>query len=139
MSPQNTSIAIRSGSSSSWSVSQFFAKTFCIHWHLGSLGVASCFPAKGQIISKGLYGFSIHPKRMKNFWPSRLGKKLTFSGSFLLELKTLEFPFEIAWPLMWRCYDAIKWLSSHINQVQWDNAVAPNCNYQSTTRYLLWN
>ena len=38
-------------------------------------------PFKGQLISKGLFGFFNSPKkRMKNICPSRLGQKLTFSS-----------------------------------------------------------
>ena len=37
---------------------------------------------KGQLISKGLFGFFNSPKkRTANFCPSRLGQKLTFSSS----------------------------------------------------------
>ena len=51
---------------------------------------------KGQIISKGLLGFFNSPKKRTNFFcPSRVGQKLTFSSSFLGELKTIKFPFEI--------------------------------------------
>ena len=51
---------------------------------------------KSQLISKGLFSFFNSPKkRTKNYCPSRLGQKLTFSSSFLGELKTLKFPFEI--------------------------------------------
>jgi hypothetical protein len=58
--------------------------------------VAFLMCAKGQLISKGLFVFFNSPKkRTKNFCPSRLGQKLTFSSSFLGELKTLKFPFEI--------------------------------------------
>ena len=32
-------------------------------------------------------------------WHFGVGQKLTFSSSFLGELKTLKFPFEINWPL----------------------------------------
>ena len=54
-----------------------------------------CSP-KGQLISKGLFGFFNSPKKRTTiFCPSRLGQKLTFSSSFLGELKTLKFPFEI--------------------------------------------
>ena len=56
---------------------------------------------KGQLISKGLFVFFNSPKkRMKNFCPSRQGQKMTFSSSFLGELKTIKFPFEINWPLV---------------------------------------
>ena len=38
---------------------------------------------KGQLISKGLFGFFNYPKKQtKIFCPSRLGQKLTFSISF---------------------------------------------------------
>ena len=38
---------------------------------------------KGQLISKGLFGFFNSPKkRTKTFCPSRLGQKLTFSSLF---------------------------------------------------------
>ena len=43
----------------------------------------SLFYAKGQIISKGLFGvFNTSKKRTKNFCPSRLGQKIEFSSSF---------------------------------------------------------
>ena len=55
---------------------------------------------EGQLISKRLFDFFNSPKkRTENFCPRRLGQKLTFSSSFLGELKTLKFPFEINWPL----------------------------------------
>ena len=39
--------------------------------------------AKGQLISKGHFGFFNSPKkRTKNFCPSRLGQKFEFSSSF---------------------------------------------------------
>ena len=39
--------------------------------------------AKGQLISKGIFGFFNSPKnRTKNFCPSRLGQKLIFSSLF---------------------------------------------------------
>ena len=51
---------------------------------------------KGQLISKGHFGFFNSPKkRTKNFCPSRLVQKLTFSSLILGKLKTLKFPFEI--------------------------------------------
>ena len=38
---------------------------------------------KGQLISKELFDFFNSPKKQtNNFWPSRLGQKLTFSSSF---------------------------------------------------------
>ena len=42
-------------------------------------------PAKGQLISKGLFFFSIPQKRTKNFCPNMLEQKLTCSNSFFLE------------------------------------------------------
>ena len=54
------------------------------------------FIAKGQLISKGLFGFSILPKNELenvNFCPSLLGKKCFFH--FLGELKKPKSPFEI--------------------------------------------
>ena len=55
---------------------------------------------KGQLISKGLFGFFNSPQKWtKNFCPSRLGQKLTCLSSFLGELKTLKFLFKINWPL----------------------------------------
>ena len=51
---------------------------------------------KGQIMSKGHFGvFNSSKKRTKNFCPSRLGQEFKFSSSFLEELKTPKFPFEI--------------------------------------------
>ena len=52
---------------------------------------------KGQLISKGLFGFFNSPKkRTKNFCPSRLGLKIyIFKFIFFGELKALKFPFEI--------------------------------------------
>ena len=45
--------------------------------------VYGCISNKGHLISKGLCGFFNSPKkRTKNFCPSRLGRKLTFSSSF---------------------------------------------------------
>jgi hypothetical protein len=41
------------------------------------------FTVKGQLFSKGLFVFfNSSKKRTKNFCPSRLGQKLTFSSSF---------------------------------------------------------
>ena len=55
---------------------------------------------KGQLISKGLFGFFNSPKKTnkKYFCPSRLAQKFIFSSSFfgrIEEGKTLKFPFEI--------------------------------------------
>jgi hypothetical protein len=49
---------------------------------------------KGQLISKGLFGFFNSPKkRTKNFCPSRLGQKLTFSSSFFGRIEDTKSSF----------------------------------------------
>ena len=49
---------------------------------------------KGQLISKGLFGFFNSPKkRPKNFCPSRLGQKLTFSSSFFGRIEDTKISF----------------------------------------------
>ena len=50
--------------------------------------------AKGQLISKGFFGFFNSPKkRTKNFCPSRLGQKLTFSSSFFGRIEDTKISF----------------------------------------------
>ena len=49
---------------------------------------------KGQLISKGLFVFSNFPKkRTKNFCPSRLGQRLTFSSSFFGRIEDTKISF----------------------------------------------
>ena len=49
---------------------------------------------KGQLISKGLFGFFNSPKkRTKNFCSSRLGQKLTFSSSFFGRIEDTKISF----------------------------------------------
>ena len=49
---------------------------------------------KGQLISKRLFGFFNSPKkRTKNFCPSRLGQKLTFSSSFFGRIEDTKISF----------------------------------------------
>ena len=49
---------------------------------------------KDQLILKGLFGFFNSPKkRTKNFCPSRLGQKLTFSISFFGRIKDIKIAF----------------------------------------------
>ena len=49
---------------------------------------------KGQLILKGLFGFFNSPKkRTKNFCPSRLGQKLTFSSSFFGRIEDTKVSF----------------------------------------------
>ena len=49
---------------------------------------------KGQLISKGLFGFFNSPKRRtKNFCPSRLGQKLAFSSSFFERIEDTRISF----------------------------------------------
>ena len=56
---------------------------FSLHWF-----------SKGQFISKGLLGFFNSPKkRTKNFCPSRLGQKLTFSSSFSGRIEDTKISF----------------------------------------------
>ena len=50
--------------------------------------------AKGQLISKGLFVFFNSPKKWtKNFGPSRLGQKLTFSSSFFGRIEDTKISF----------------------------------------------
>ena len=52
--------------------------------------------SKGQLISKGHFGFFNSPKkRPKNFFPSRLRQKVRFLG----ELETPKRHFKMKWPL----------------------------------------
>ena len=49
---------------------------------------------KGQLISKWLFGFFNSPKKWtKNFCPSRLGQKLTFSSSFFGRIEDTKISF----------------------------------------------
>ena len=49
---------------------------------------------KGQLISKGLFGFFNSPKkRTKNFCSSRLGQKLTFSSLFFGRIEDTKISF----------------------------------------------
>ena len=49
---------------------------------------------KGQVISKGLFGFFNSPKeRTKYSDPDRLGQKLTFSGSFFGRIEETNISF----------------------------------------------
>ena len=49
---------------------------------------------KGQLISKGLFGFfNSSKKRTKNFCPSRLGQKLKFSSSFFGRIEDIKIYF----------------------------------------------
>ena len=57
--------------------------------------------AKGQLISKGLFVFFNSPKkRTKNFCPSRLGQKLTFSKLFFGRIEDTKISFR---PLVFAC------------------------------------
>ena len=74
---------------------------------------------KGQLISKGLFGFFNSPKkRTKTFCPSRLGQKLTFSSSFLRRIgDTLisfrgELTFDMIRNMLCFYFDDYKYLAS---------------------------
>ena len=57
-------------------------------------GCRQCLPFKSQLISKELFVFFNSPKkRTKNFCPSRLGQKLTFSTSFFGGIADTRFSF----------------------------------------------
>ena len=65
---------------------------------LASLSESFDKNAKGQLISKGLFGFfNSHKKRTKNFCLSRLGQKLTLSSLFFGRIEYARISF---WDLL---------------------------------------
>ena len=73
--------------------------TISFYWLISRISIVSNILVriiKGHLISKGLSGFFNSPKKNeKKICPGSLGQKLTFSSSFLGELKTPKFSFEI--------------------------------------------
>ena len=89
----------------------FLQKTeffFKVLWHLWNLLELTCTFSKGQLISKASFKFSLEPKMSQKIWRISalrvftvfIGQKsFKFFGSFLGQMKTLKFAFEINWPL----------------------------------------
>ena len=73
-----------------------FLIAYWIRWEINNTLLNGCWQMhKGQLISKGLFGFfNSSKKRTKIFCPSRLGQKLKLLGSFFGRIEETKMSFQ---------------------------------------------